>query len=98
MGVIEIMLASLLGGGLSATCVLYLAKNWFEARLKSSIQHEYDLRLEQVRETTLIKVKAELVAELFAEWLSYPDDQRRLNQLALEAFLWLPEDILSDLS
>ncbi|WP_312244295.1 hypothetical protein [Stutzerimonas nitrititolerans] len=91
-------LSSLLGGAAGVAVIGFISKKWIEARIQQSIKHEYDLKIERSREATLIKAKAQLVAELFAEWLSYRDDQRRLNQLTLEAFLWLPEDILHDLS
>lgn len=91
------LLTSLLGSALGVI-IGFILKKWLEARIRQSIKHEYDLKLERSREATLIKTKAQLIAELFAEWLSRPDDQRRLNQLTLEAFLWLPEDILHDLS
>lgn len=92
------ILGSLLGASGGVAVIGFLAKKWVEARIQQSVKHEYDLKLEKAREAALVKAKAELVAELFAEWLSYSDDQRRLNQLTLEAFLWLPEDILHDLS
>lgn len=44
-----------------------------------------------------IRQRATLVGQLLAEWISLPDEQVRLNELAFEAFLWLPEDIARDL-
>lgn len=95
---VSAFLSSLLGGAFGVAMFGFISKKWIEARIQHSIKHEYDLKIERLREAALTKAKAELVAELFAEWLSYPDDQRRLNQLTLEAFLWMPEDILHDLS
>jgi hypothetical protein len=50
--------------------------------------------------------RAQLVAELFAEWKSTPVDgdpmhaeqRKRINQLSFEATLWLPEEIAIELS
>lgn len=92
------LLSSALGATGGVAVLAFICKPWLEARIQQSVKHEYDLKIEKVRESSLVKAKAQLIAELFAEWLSYPDDQRRLNQLTLEAFLWLPEDILRDLS
>lgn len=94
----EAFFSSVLGAVSGVSILAFISKKWIEARLQESIKHEYDIKIEKVREASIVKAKAQLVAELFAEWLSFPDDQRRLNQLTLEAFLWLPEDILRDLS
>ncbi|MEW7001348.1 hypothetical protein M5585_19100 [Serratia ureilytica] len=45
----------------------------------------------------LVRVKAELIGELLAEWVSLPTDKRKLK-LANEAFLWLPADLATELS
>ena len=37
--------------------------------------------------------QAAIVAELFAEWARNPDDRTRLNQLAWETTLWLPDNL-----
>ena len=42
--------------------------------------------------------KAALVAELLAEWVSFPEDKRKLNQLLWEATLWLPEKEAKELN
>lgn len=38
-----------------------------------------------------------MIAELIAEWDSGSDNRKRLNQLAIEANLWLPEQAARDL-
>jgi len=51
------------------------------------------------------RTRAQLIARLFAEWLSappgasmLPDQRKRLNALSFEATLWLPEKIALELS
>ncbi len=39
-----------------------------------------------------------MIAELFAEWTAKPPNFKRLNQLTWEASLWLPADIVLELS
>lgn len=63
-----------------------------------SIKHAYDKKLEEFKQEQLIRYKAEVVAELIAEWISKPADNKRLHQLTFEAFLWLPDDICHELS
>ncbi|MFY4862381.1 hypothetical protein ACOTWK_05850 [Aliarcobacter butzleri] len=63
-----------------------------------SIKHDYNKQLEEFKQEQLIRYKAEVVAELIAEWLSFPENQKKLNQLTFEAFLWLPDDICNKLS
>lgn len=92
--------------------VLFLAKNWFLERLKNSIKHEYDKDIEEIKKILKqesdknledyryqveVKRKAELVAKLLAHWLSKPLDREELNRITFECFLWLPDDIATDL-
>lgn len=63
-----------------------------------SIKHNYNKQLEEFKQEQLIRYKSEVVAELIAEWLDRPEDNKRLNQLTFQAFLWLPDDICDDLS
>lgn len=63
-----------------------------------SIKHDYNKQLEEFKQEQLIKYKSEVIAELFSEWLSWPKDRKRLNQLSFEAFLWLPDEICNELS
>ena len=81
-------------------CVLigWILSKWFETRLGNSVAFEYAKKMEMLRTEEQNRLKAACIAELFAEWLSFPEDQRHLNRLTLEAFLWLPDDIVADLS
>ena len=38
---LEVIVAALTSGGISATVVIFLARAWVEARIKGSIEHEY---------------------------------------------------------
>lgn len=78
--------------------IVYFGKNYMLERLKGSIKYDYDKQLEHYKTELLTKQKAVLVAELIAEWISYPEDRKRLNQLTLEAFMWLPKETALKLS
>jgi hypothetical protein len=80
------------------TLVAYLARNWFIERLKASIKHEYDLKLEMYKSEISRREKAALIAELVAEWTHDRDSTKRLNQLLWELSLYLPSGIVSDLN
>jgi hypothetical protein len=67
-----------------------LATNWLKAH--------FDRQLELFRFEQLRRERAAMIAELFAEWVSKPTDSKRLNQLTWEASLWLPADIILELS
>ncbi|EHH3082138.1 hypothetical protein MOV00_004399 [Vibrio vulnificus] len=45
-------------------------------------------------------MKAELVADLLAEWTRFEEelDYYELNRLSFQAFVWLPADLANDLS
>lgn len=87
----------------------YLLHQWFTVRLKESVAQQYKVELETLRSTLAsqleheraqneIRTRASSVADLVSEWLSWPDQQKHLNKLTLEAFLWMPDEILADLS
>ena len=44
----------------------YLCRNWLLERLKASIKHEYDLKLENYKSEISRREKAALIAELVA--------------------------------
>lgn len=73
-------------------------KSFLKTKIEQSIKHNYDKQLESIKQEQLIRYKAEVVAELIAEWISKPADNKRLHQLTFEAFLWLPDDICHELS
>lgn len=94
---LDILLAALLGsaGGIAGTgLILWLLRTWFAERIKQSIGHEYAIKLEEWKKSEQVRLKSEAIASLLAEWMSFPDDQRTLNKLTFEAYLWLPTDIL----
>ena len=106
---IETFLAALVGTSIGGAAVVFLTKTWIETRLKESIKHEYDQRLEEFKQTLearrLEKQKIELVSELIAEWMANPsgeifskDYRTRLNRLSFQASLWLPSALAIELS
>jgi len=78
--------------------LVFILQKWISVRIEQSIKHEYDVRLEGIRQDIAVKNRAALVADLLSEWLSRPDDSTKLNRLTFEAYLWLPSDIANDLS
>jgi hypothetical protein len=77
---------------------IFLSKNWITSKINNSLKHQYDKLTEDYKRDQLIKQKSELIGDLLSEWISQPDDQKKLNQLTFEAFLWLPKEIANDLS
>lgn len=87
----------------------WLATRWLKTRLEASIRHEYDVALAKLqneydRQLELFRFeqqrreRAAMIAELFAEWIAKPPDIKRLNRLSFEASLWLPADVVVELS
>jgi hypothetical protein len=76
----------------------FLTKTWIEKRIEFSIQHEYDRKLSKFEKDLDVRLRAELVADLMAEWIKKDLDYHRLNQLSFQAFLWLPSQLARDLS
>lgn len=78
----------------------FLSKIWIEKRIEFSIQHEYDKKLSKFESDLEIRLRAELVGDLMAEWIKDTNelDYHRLNQLSFQAFLWLPPQLARDLS
>ncbi|MEM5558712.1 hypothetical protein AAHK07_09320 [Aliarcobacter cryaerophilus] len=83
---------------ISSGIIAFIIKNFIKTKIEQSIKHAYDKKLEEFKQEQLIRYKAEVVAELIAEWISNPADNKRLHQLTFEAFLWLPDDICHELS
>lgn len=82
---------------------------WIKSTIQYSVKHEYDVLLEQIKSANSklleaekrqyeIRMKSALIAELMAEWVSKPGDQKNLRKLTNEAFLWLPTDLATELS
>lgn len=95
---------SFVSGAITTTFLLgvlaFLTKTWIEKRIEFSIQHEYDKKLSKFENDLEVRVRAELVADLMAEWIKDTKDldYHRLNQLSFQAFLWLPPQLARDLS
>jgi hypothetical protein len=93
---------------LIAGCVFILPKR-VAARVTYATKHEYDELiesiklshqriLEQEKNSNAIRLKAAMISELMAEWVTQSKDRKRLRELTFEAFFWLPEDLAIDLS
>jgi len=80
------------------TVLAFVLRSWIGTRIEQSIKHEHDVRLENFRRDMMVKDRAALLADLLAEWISWPEDRTKLNRLTFEAFLWLPPEIAEDLS
>ena len=66
--------------------------------VESAVKHQWDKLLEDYRTEIRQRERASMIAELISEWVSHPKDPKRLNQLVMEANLWLPEAIARDLN
>jgi hypothetical protein len=90
----------LLGLANAALVVLtqFLATSWLKARFESSIRQVYDKRLEEFRLQFKQREQAAVIAELLAEWSSGQYDPKRLNRLIWEASLWLPAEMVTEIS
>ena len=89
--------------------VVFVVPRWASAVITYATKHKYDELIESIKKTnqTLqeqekiareVRMKAALISELLAEWVSKPEDMKRLRELTFEAFLWLPEDLAVELS
>jgi hypothetical protein len=90
--------------------VLWLGSKWLEARLQASIQHEYDKKMEAIRHeyerqmedyrnSIRIREQAARVVDLLvhAHHAKAPDPEK-FNRLAWELSLWLPADLIRELT
>jgi len=50
---------SVFSGGVSGALVVWVAREWISARLKSSISHEYEVKLERLRDELKNRQRAE---------------------------------------
>ena len=99
------ILGAILAGGAAGLLVVFLLRTWLEARIKLSIQHEYNQQLEIFKRQLDERRKIELVAALLAEWIAIPKEEpiskeRRtlINRLSFESTLWLPAPLATELS
>ena len=90
--------------------ILWLVSKWLEARLQASIQHEYDQKMEAIRHqyerqmedyrnSIRIREQAARVVELLAHahYTTTPDPEK-FNRMAWELSLWLPADLVWELT
>ncbi|MCG5279861.1 hypothetical protein [Providencia rettgeri] len=89
--------------------VPFILRIWISSEINNLVQHKYNKALEDIKRQNLshleeeknsreVRLKSALLAELLAEWVSYPSDRRKLRTLTYQAFIWLPEPIAKDLS
>lgn len=66
------------------------------------VKFEYASSLEDIKSSlsfqALQRDRAEQVAELLVEWISHPEDKRRLNELIIKTTLWLPDKEAKELN
>ena len=97
--------AAIVGSGVGVAAIVFFAKPWLEARLRSSIEHEYKRQFEIFSRELDRKDKIELVAELIAEYMKIPkgetvprEQRLLLTKLSFKASLWLPGELAIELS
>lgn len=78
--------------------IQFLLGYWFKARLTASIKDEKDRLMEEYKYEIKAREQASKVAEYFSYYFRLGSDKteadyRKINQLAWELALWLPEDI-----
>lgn len=102
----QILISSLLiTSGLGV--IQWLITKWVATRLEKSIQHEYDIKLEEHRFQQLQRQKAESIARLFARWIKYRGKENKilskseqfdyyedLNRMSIEVALWIGDENL----
>lgn len=76
----------------------FLARNYIKSWISGSVKEHYQKSLEQRAHEHQVRLKAELVAELMAEWISAGADRKKLRELTNKAYLWLPTDIAVSMS
>lgn len=78
--------------------IQYLASKWLESRLTNSIKHEYDCKLEEYRFEMRRREQAARVAKLLAINFRPGTTAHEFNELAWELSLWLPADLVRELT
>lgn len=83
-GLVAIIIAALrLGLG------TYLSKS-----IEFRIELDKDKKLEDYKTAELIRLKADMIADLIVEFSKKNPDINKLNKLAFEASLWLPKQLV----
>ena len=98
------VLTSLLTSGAIVSLAIWFSKEWISTRLKSSIQHEYDQKLESLKAQLRAQSKAELVelqgaierhnSLLAAAHTSFAEGQKAAMERKLQAVDTLWERVL----
>lgn len=78
--------------------LVFLSSKWIETRLTNSIKHEYDKELEKFKAQLKKQEQAARVARLLAMAVDHNTTDREFNELAWELSLWLPKDLVWDLT
>ncbi len=85
--------------------ILWLLKGWVSARLKASIDAEYEQQHELFVRNLDRKEKVEIISDLFAVWIKVPpgepmsrEHRTKLNQLSFKCSLWLPPALSKEVS
>lgn len=78
--------------------LVFLFRTWIAKRIQYSIKHQYDKELAKIEHERDVRLKAELISDLFSEWLSKDIDYQKLNGLTFKAFLWFPPELANELS
>jgi hypothetical protein len=102
---LQFIVAAFTGATLTGAVITWLLSKWLGTRIEASIRHEYDKPKVDYDNENKRRERAQLVAELLAEWMAstgtgpMTNAQRtKLNRLSFEATLWLPESISHELS
>jgi hypothetical protein len=102
---IEAIGVAILSSALTCAIVGWLGRTWLEARIRNSIEHEYAKQLKTFERDLATRDRIAAVAELLAEYMRIPhgetvsrEQRTLLNKLSFSASLWLPPEILLELS
>ncbi|SRR6266705_3309978 len=79
--------------------IQFLLAEWIKIRLLKSVEHAYQKKLEDYKSDIRLRENAARIAEALARY-HYGDgkDQKGFIQLIWELSIYLPEDIVKDLS
>ncbi len=99
--IISAVTASVIVNGI----LLFLIKEWLITRLKASIEAEYKKQHELFIRELDRKEKVEIISDLLAEWIRYPNGENlaneyrtNLNRLSFKCTLWLPPKLSKELA
>lgn len=67
---------------------------FFTKLIEFRIELEKDKMLEDYKTSELIRLKADMIADLIVEFSKKNPDANKLNKLAFEASLWLPKHLV----